>query len=271
MTLPFWPKIAAASDAPNYQPTAGDDRCGVCAYFRALNDGSGYCEKFSFQCEPQSVCDDFVAAGNVKTSSASTVDRLRELLSNPVVQRAGISGGAGAVSGAGFGARDTGKDKASQGAKGALIGGALGTALGLVGPASRSMAAEHAYDKGIRELGKSLKDAVARKKLLQEKFSAVLKARRTGIGNEVQAAVGEYKKVLDAGMKPKALQEEINRVESVLKNSKYEPDMKAISTPDSAKERYGAPALSALLGGAVAHGSSLDSREQNRFRKSKSK
>lgn len=71
MTLPFWPKIAAASDAPNYQPTAGDDRCGVCAYFRSLNDGSGYCEKFSFQCEPQSVCDDFVAAGNVKTSAAT--------------------------------------------------------------------------------------------------------------------------------------------------------------------------------------------------------
>lgn len=52
----------------------------MCAYFRAISDGSGYCEKFSFQCEPQSVCDDFVAAGNVKTSSASTADRLRKLL-----------------------------------------------------------------------------------------------------------------------------------------------------------------------------------------------
>jgi hypothetical protein len=74
----FFPKIAGVEDAPNYGPTAGDNRCEVCSYFRATNDGSGYCEQFSFEAEPASVCDDFVAAGRMKTSSAPTVaERLR--------------------------------------------------------------------------------------------------------------------------------------------------------------------------------------------------
>lgn len=74
----FFPKFAGVEDAPNYRPTAGDDRCEVCSYFRATNSGTGYCEQFSFEAEPQSVCDDFVAAGRMKTSSALTVaERLR--------------------------------------------------------------------------------------------------------------------------------------------------------------------------------------------------
>jgi hypothetical protein len=82
MPIMFWPKIAGVEDAPNYRPTAGDDRCENCAYYRALNDGSGYCERFSFECEAQSVCDDYVRAGQSKTSSASVKTRLRLRLSN---------------------------------------------------------------------------------------------------------------------------------------------------------------------------------------------
>lgn len=66
----FWPKTAAATDAPNYGPSSGDNKCGTCAYSRALNDDSGYCERFSFQCDPSMVCGDFAAAGRLKAASA---------------------------------------------------------------------------------------------------------------------------------------------------------------------------------------------------------
>jgi hypothetical protein len=59
-------KVAGAEDAPNYRPTAGDFRCETCSFFRSLSDGSGYCERFSFQAEPQSVCDEFSQAGSLK-------------------------------------------------------------------------------------------------------------------------------------------------------------------------------------------------------------
>lgn len=265
MTLPFWPKIAAASDAPNYQPTAGDDRCGVCAYFRSLNDGSGYCEKFSFQCEPQSVCDDFVATGNVKTSAAP-VGRLSEFMSNPVVQRAAYSGGAGAVSGAGFGARGSGEDRLSEGAKGALIGGALGSTIGLAGPASRSMKAQRLHAEAENSLRASLKNAVDRRKTLKQ---LLLEFKKKPAGPEKLEAAGKYRTFLKGGRKPSELNAEIADLESKLKDSKYVPDLAAIASPGSV-ERYGAPALSALMGGIFGHGLSHDSKEQNRFRKSKS-
>jgi hypothetical protein len=70
MPLPFWPKTAAATDAPNYRESSNEDKCETCAYYRALNDDSGYCERFSFQCNPSMVCDDFVAAGRLKSASA---------------------------------------------------------------------------------------------------------------------------------------------------------------------------------------------------------
>lgn len=81
MPLPFWPKIASAADAPNYRPTAGDARCETCSYFRALNDGGGYCEKFSFEAEPQSVCDEFTEAGRAKVASSGLLS-VRIRLSN---------------------------------------------------------------------------------------------------------------------------------------------------------------------------------------------
>jgi len=68
--ISFYPKFGAAEDAPNYRPAESEDRCETCAHFRNLGP-QGYCEKFSFMCDPEYVCDDYRPAGSVKESSAS--------------------------------------------------------------------------------------------------------------------------------------------------------------------------------------------------------
>lgn len=71
--LPFYPKLAAESDAPEYTSISmRDEKCEECRFFRALATGGGYCEKFSFHAAPDGVCDDYsrVDKGQLKQSSA---------------------------------------------------------------------------------------------------------------------------------------------------------------------------------------------------------
>jgi|SaaInlStandDraft_3_1057020.scaffolds.fasta_scaffold11484_2 hypothetical protein len=71
--LPFYPKLAAASDAPGYTPISSrDEKCEDCRFYRAIASGGGYCEQFSFGATPEGVCDDYsrVERDQVKTSSA---------------------------------------------------------------------------------------------------------------------------------------------------------------------------------------------------------
>ena len=66
--LPFYPKLAAESDAPGYQELAlGDERCESCSSFRALATGGGYCEQFAFHAAPEGACDDFLRVGRTRT------------------------------------------------------------------------------------------------------------------------------------------------------------------------------------------------------------
>lgn len=64
---PFYPKFGAAEDAPDYRISESSDNCESCAHYRNLGN-QGYCEKFSFVCEPEYVCDDFRPAGVIKES-----------------------------------------------------------------------------------------------------------------------------------------------------------------------------------------------------------
>jgi hypothetical protein len=153
MAIPFWPKIAGVEDAPNYRPTAGDSRCETCSYFRALNSGVGYCERFSFEAEPQSVCDEFVGAGRTKVSSAprSIMQRLKDVARNPVTGRVLLPAAVGASAGASVGMTGTGRDAPAEGLRGALMGGVAGAALGGIGPALRARAARLKFDQDIAD------------------------------------------------------------------------------------------------------------------------
>ena len=66
--IPFFPKFGSEEDAPGYGPSGSGDACEKCAFYRNLGN-QGYCERFSFLCRPEFVCDDFVVAGTVKESS----------------------------------------------------------------------------------------------------------------------------------------------------------------------------------------------------------
>lgn len=66
--IPFFPKFGSEEDAPGYGPSGSEDACEKCAFYRNLGN-QGYCERFSFLCRPEFVCDDFVVAGTVKESS----------------------------------------------------------------------------------------------------------------------------------------------------------------------------------------------------------
>ena len=287
MPIPFWPKFASAEDAPNYQPTAGDDRCETCSYFRALSDGSGYCERFSFQCEPASICDDFVAAGRPKTAAApSIMSRLTDALTSPVAKRVGISAGAGGATGGAVGAYGSGEDQTREAIRGGLAGAATGATLGLLGPAVRNIKAKDVFNKQLLQekdtLGQVVsegKGAQNKLKFLSEKFKAAKDARKS-VAERLQAA-SEYKEAIKpygtGSNARKELQVMIDGAEQAkksleaLKNKKYVPDLVQLATPGSQLEAYGVPTLSALVGGGLGFGLSHASKEQERFRKSKMK
>lgn len=67
--IPFFPKFGSEEDAPGYGPSGSEDRCETCAHYRDLGN-KGYCEKFSFLCNPEYVCDDYRPAGTIKESQA---------------------------------------------------------------------------------------------------------------------------------------------------------------------------------------------------------
>lgn len=183
--LPFWPKMAGVEDAPNYRPTAGDDRCENCAYYRALNNGAGYCERFSFECEPQSVCDDFVRAGQSKMSSApaSTLDRLKAFAANPVTRSVGINTAIGSAAGAGIGAVGSGEDAGSSAATGALAGGLAGTGIGTIGPLMRAGKISKQFGPKMDEAIKSF-DKKAPGRTLKYDFDDYLVKDRTARTNQ---------------------------------------------------------------------------------------
>lgn len=263
----FWPKIAGVEDAPNYRPTAGDDRCENCAYYRALNDGSGYCERFSFECEAQSVCDDYVRAGQSKISSAGISARLKEFIGNPVTKRVGVSAGTGAVVGGGTGAYNSGEDRVREGAKGALVGGTAGALIGGIGPMLRSGAKKKeilkARQKDIDSLTKEISELRSILKGVQnnETDSMVQLWERSG-GKSGRDAYDH-------------VQQEVVSLKDMLKTLKTEKPNLSVDPKEIAaagnKERFGAPALSALVGSGLGFGVSHASKEQERYRKSRQK
>jgi len=194
--IPFWPKIAGVEDAPNYRPTASDARCETCSYFRALNDGAGYCEKFSFEAEPESVCDDFLEAGRAKV--ASVTSRLSEIFKNPVTHRVGLSAGAGALAGAGVGAKGSGDDAVREGARGAAVGGIAGAVLGGIGPTSRLSKARSAFSKtvqtemgdhkkAISDLQKSIASYASQTEDLKKAYSSTMSQINDLMTNDIQS------------------------------------------------------------------------------------
>jgi hypothetical protein len=285
MAIPFWPKIAGVEDAPNYRPTAGDSRCETCSYFRALNDGVGYCERFSFEAEPQSVCDEFVGAGRTKVSSASITDRLKDLYNNPVARRMALSSGVGAAAGGASAARGTGEDRYREGAKGALAGGLIGGLAGGVGPLlRRSKAKKEYFEEGTKlkdTLGverKALDDLLdVQKELEQLKRRAIagLKNRKLSADEKVKR-VGAYTELVkqnpDIAAEVSKQSGRVQYVSDVLKNRpEYTDDLKSLAEPSSNYERYGVPTLSGLVSAGLGFGISGDARLQEQFRQSKNK
>jgi gas vesicle protein len=284
MAIPFWPKIAGVEDAPNYRPTAGDSRCETCSYFRALNDGVGYCERFSFEAEPQSVCDEFVGAGRTKVSSASITDRLKDLYNNPVARRMALSSGVGAAAGGASAARGTGEDRYREGAKGALAGGLIGGLAGGVGPLLRRSKAKKEYF----EEGTKLKDTlgVERKTLddlldVQKELEQLKRRAMSGIRNNlplderlkrVRAFNELYKKNPNIGDEVTAQSGRVQNIADTLKNRpEYTDDLKSLAESSSNYERYGVPTLSGLVSAGLGFGISGDARLQEQFRQSKNK
>jgi polyhydroxyalkanoate synthesis regulator phasin len=264
----FFAKIAGVEDAPNYGPTAGDDRCETCSYFRATNDGVGYCERFSFEAEPESVCDDFVAAGRMKTSSAPSVySRLTRFAKSPTGRRVGASMAAGAVSGAGVGAFGAGEERAMEALKGAIVGAAVGGLIGGIGPLARKnfSATEQKLLKEADEINR-----------LNGELGSIMAEMRLAAG---QARSKEGDRVVFR------MERNFNRFyqerENLLK--KY-PGTTAAEKIDAVKkmivdlqkkqqvsksESYGAPSLSALVSGGLGFGLSHGSKEQEKYRRSK--
>jgi hypothetical protein len=285
MAIPFWPKIAGVEDAPNYRPTAGDSRCETCSYFRALNDGVGYCERFSFEAEPQSVCDEFVGAGRTKVSSASITDRLKALYNNPVARRMALSSGAGAAVGGVSAARGTGEDRYREGAKGALTGGLIGGLVGGVGPLIRRAKAKKEYAEAGEKLEsmfgaekKTLSDLRDTQQELQQLRRRAISAKRDlGLSaDERVKRISEfqelYKNNPDIDEKVFSQSRKVRELGTTLKNrSEYKDDLKSLAEPSSNYERYGAPALSGLVSAGLGFGISEDAREHARFRQSQSK
>lgn len=77
--LPFYPKLAAREDAPGYASVSQrDEKCEGCRFFRALTNGGGHCEQFSFHASPEGVCDDFsrVDRGHLKSGSVPIPDEV---------------------------------------------------------------------------------------------------------------------------------------------------------------------------------------------------
>lgn len=289
MTLPFWPKLAAVSDAPNYRPTAGDAQCGTCSYFRALNDGGGYCEKFSFEAEPESVCDAFLEAGRAKV--ASVYDTMSDLAKNPVARRIGMSAGAGALAGAGVGARGSGEDAGREIARGAAAGATAGAVIGGIGPVMRAARLRSAFQKDMAattsklksDLGAVTRDLSAtqnRAQDIKQRLQRIKELRKTkGVSDpETLAAIGEYKEIVKE-IKPNELRAALENLRAEKKRlaeelgqaqkRKFTLDLDEVATPKSSIERYGAPALSALVGGGLGFGVSHRSKEQEKFRSSK--
>jgi hypothetical protein len=128
------------------------------------------------------------------------------------------------------------------------------------------MKAERLHAEAESALRASLKSAVDRRKTLKQ---LLFEFKKKPAGPEKLEAAGKYRSFLKGGRKPSELDAEITDLESKLKDSKYVPNLVEIASPGGV-ERYGAPALSALMGGVFGHGLSHDSKEQNRFRKSKS-
>ena len=259
----FFAKIAGVKDAPNYGPTASDDRCETCSYFRATNDGAGYCERFSFEAEPESVCDDFVAAGRMKTSSAPSVySRLTRFAKSPTGRRVGASMAAGAVSGAGVGAFGAGEEKGFEALKGAIVGATVGGLVGGSGPAYRSMLKRKAQ--------------AASQPLVKDGFE-VLRLRQEMV--DIKAAP----KVLNSKSGSKQLVKLKEKIDEILKKypgSNNDERLKYVAKKAaevggdfprgaSKKEVYGAPALSALVSGGLGFGLSHRSKEQEKYRRSK--
>jgi hypothetical protein len=285
MAIPFWPKIAGVEDAPNYRPTAGDSRCETCSYFRALNDGVGYCERFSFEAEPQSVCDEFVGAGRTKVSSASITDRLKDLYNNPVARRMALSSGVGAAAGGASAARGTGEDRYREGAKGALAGGLIGGLAGGVGPLLRRSKAKKEYIEEGAKLKERLrweKDALSEVLDVQKELEQLKRRALAGLkdsrlsGDEKVKRVGEYTERVrqNPGIDAQVSKQKgrVQYAADVLKNRpEYTDDLKSLAEPSSNYERYGVPTLSGLVSAGLGFGISGDARLQEQFRQSKNK
>jgi gas vesicle protein len=285
MAIPFWPKIAGVEDAPNYRPTAGDSRCETCSYFRALNDGVGYCERFSFEAEPQSVCDEFVGAGRTKVSSASITDRLKDLYNNPVARRIALSSGIGAAAGGASAARGTGEDRYLEGAKGALAGGLIGGLAGGVGPLLRRSKAKKEYAEAGEKIKsmfdaekKTLSDLRDTQQELQQSRRRAISAKRDSklSDNEKLKRIGEFQKLYknnpDIDKKVSSQSLKVKELNTALKNrSKYKDDLESLAEPSSDYERYGAPALSGLVSAGLGFGLSDYARQQERLRQFQNK
>jgi len=298
MPIPYWPKFASAEDAPNYQPTAGEDRCETCSYFRSLNDGSGYCERFSFQCEPANICDDFVMAGRAKIGAApskSLTKRLGEFFDNPVTKRVSISTGAGAAAGGVAGAHQSGEDSVGEGLRGAATGALFGSGIGLIGPAMRrgklktkfnadNLAATTQLEREIATNNAGMESLYKQRDDLKKTYRAYKDSvQNKGVSHpDTLAAAATYQNLrrsVNAG--PKTLHDKIEDMRNVnnakkvqlvdIKNKKVTPNLKEIASPRSTLERVGAPSTSALVGAGLGFGLSHDSKEQERFRKSKMK
>jgi len=73
--LPFYEKIAAEGDAPEYGPTmSGEQKCGSCRFFRTDDEGAGYCDKYKFICQSNFVCESWEPGEHAKLSSAQALD-----------------------------------------------------------------------------------------------------------------------------------------------------------------------------------------------------
>lgn len=284
--IEYAPKTAAVEDAPNYGPTAGDSRCETCSYYRATNDGVGYCERFSFEAEPESVCDDFVAAGRMKSASAprsvfsrlfrnpgvksavrSSIGGLSSMASNPTARRIGISAAAGGLSGAVVAGFGTGEEKAMEALKGAAIGVAVGGLLGGMGPSARR-AFSATEKKFVDEYTEIIRLNNELSSLFMQMKLAAGQARTKHGDRLIFNMRREFNKFYKERDKALSKYPGDTAAKKLTSLKKMIDDLKK-KQQVSKSETYGVPALSAAIGAGLGFGTSHSSKEQEKYRRSK--
>lgn len=190
--IPFHPKFGSAEDAPNYRLAESDDKCENCAHYRNLGP-RGFCEKFSFMCQPESTCDDFRPAGVVKESAASPYlamsglgaatmggkslyDSRKKLMQDRRLVRAGIIS----------------DQELQQRKKEYLSDAALSGTLGAAGGAGLTFGAKRVAMPAIRSVAEDVADIAGRRAdKVVDAMDETLKANRAGFKADMSDLAGE--------------------------------------------------------------------------------